>query len=395
MTGFFASLTGAGKPTFRMLWAQVNALARAGVDRTSDVVLQRKVVLANTSALIAIVGCLIYACIYVPRGVWGLTASSLLQLALAVCYVAVWSINRRGAFMAARLYFFSITMVLVLGSIVMGQGSLLLSHYVFLLLAIVALIFFNRAEWLPAVVLGLLNAGLFIFFDTFDWPAHASVLAMSPDSIHRIRVLKVATCITVLMLLMLLTEFTMASYVRQLDMLGRTDVLTGLPNRRWFMAHLSQELLKVPRTGLLVSVALVDLDHFKIINDQEGHGVGDEALKHVARQLQAQARAGDFVARMGGEEFMVLLQASTIAQAQLAAERFRAGIAAAPFAAPSGPRTLTASVGVALYDVGVSAHRLLRAADLAMYRAKREGRNRVNMVEAESLASVSPVLEGA
>jgi diguanylate cyclase (GGDEF)-like protein len=187
---------------------------------------------------------------------------------------------------------------------------------------------------------------------------------------------------------MLLTEVMMARYVAQLDILGRTDALTGLPNRRWFLSTLARELAKSRRMGPSVAVALVDVDHFKRINDEEGHAVGDEALKHIAAQLMAHVRAGDFVARMGGEEFMLLMQVDSAMDAEQGAERVRAGVAAVPFLTPSGPRRITISVGVALYGADVQPKRLLRAADVAMYRAKREGRNLVCMVEAQTLNTV-------
>ncbi len=374
----------------RTLWAQVTALMSAGTDHTSDVVLQRKVVLVNASALVAVVGCMAYAGLYGLRGVWGLTVSSLLGIILALFYVAVWTFNRYGYFQLARTYFFTVSVALALGSILLGQGTLLLSHYFLLLLAILSLTFFTTSEWCWSVCMVSALTAVFLFFELRGWPPHPSLYVLSSDMIHLIRVVKVGTCVTVLMMVMLLTEFMMDTYVRKLDVLGRTDLLTGLPNRRWFQMALSRELTKVQRSGASMAIALVDLDHFKQVNDHYGHAVGDEALKHVAQQLKVHARAGDFVARIGGEEFVVLMQADSVSQAQAGAERLRAGIAALPFDAPNGTYALTASVGVALYHPGVSPNRLLRAADLAMYRAKHAGRNQVVMVEADLFFAVPP-----
>ncbi len=388
MTALFASLSFALATFGRALWAQVSALVGAGVHHTSDVVLQRKVVLVNSSALVAVTGGMIFALIYRTYGVWGLTVTTLLQLTLALCCVVVWTINRCGRFQLARAYFFAVSVASVLGSIVLGQGSLLQSHYYFLLLAVLSLTFFKISEWRLSACVVSVSTALFLFFELRGWPSNPSVYAMSSDAVHLIQVVKIGACVAVLMVVMLLTEFMMDSYVRQLDVLGRTDLLTGLPNRRWFQAALSRELSKVQRSGGSIAIALVDLDHFKEVNDQYGHAVGDEALKHVAQQLKVQARAGDFVARMGGEEFVVLMQASSVAHAQAGAERLRAGLAALPFAAPDGPRALTASVGVALHHSGLSSNRLLRAADLAMYRAKNAGRNQVTMVEADQFSTL-------
>jgi len=369
------------------LFAQVRALAGAGVHRTSDVVLKRKVVLVNVSALVAIAGCIVFAAVYGACGVWGLLMPTLLQLTLALCCVAVWTINRCGYFQLARVYFFSVTMALALGSTVLGQGSLLLAHYYFLLLAFLSLVFFKTSERYWTVAVAGVNTGLFLFFEWRGWPSHPSVYAIAYDVTHLIQLIQMGTCIVVFGAAMLLTEFMMDAYVQKLDVLGRTDLLTGLPNRTWFQAALTRELSKVQRSGGSIAIALLDLDHFKAVNDEYGHAVGDEALKHVAKQLKAQARAGDFVARMGGEEFIVLMQASSVLHAQAGAERLRACIAALPFTSPNGPHTLTASVGVALYRPGISSQLLMRAADRAMYRAKHAGRNQVAALEDEQFST--------
>jgi diguanylate cyclase (GGDEF)-like protein len=133
----------------------------------------------------------------------------------------------------------------------------------------------------------------------------------------------------------------------------------------------------VPTSGRPLSLALVAIDHFKRINDHHSHAVGDEALKAVARALQASAREADTVARWGGEEFAVLLPDTVLETARAAAERLRQAVEAIDCSAFAPGLRLAVSIGLAS-DAGFGHHeRLLSRADAALYRAKQEGRNRV------------------
>ncbi len=163
--------------------------------------------------------------------------------------------------------------------------------------------------------------------------------------------------------------------------LATHDGLTGLWNRRQADLDLEAAVKHAERQGSALCVALVDVDHFKAINDRHGHGVGDEVLKAVAGSLQGSLRAGDQVARYGGEEFLLLLPATTMAQATALAERLRARLEALQ-SLPPGEAPVTASFGLAAWRAGESAADLVRRADQALYRAKAAGRNRV---EADSL----------
>jgi diguanylate cyclase (GGDEF)-like protein len=161
--------------------------------------------------------------------------------------------------------------------------------------------------------------------------------------------------------------------------LATTDPLTGLANRRVFDENLAREIARSHRTSAPVALVFVDVDHFKSVNDRYGHETGDEVLRHVGRALARTARAADVAARFGGEEFVLLLPGADAAAARHAAERIRGAIADAG----GSPVPVTASAGVA---VGAGAclepDQLLRAADAALYRSKRSGRNRTTVAAA-------------
>ena len=158
------------------------------------------------------------------------------------------------------------------------------------------------------------------------------------------------------------------------------DDVTGLYNRRFFTIRLEEEASRFRRFNHPVSVVLLDLDGFKRVNDELGHGAGDDTLRVMADLLLKYSRGINVICRWGGDEFAVLLVETTKAGAQLYAERLRQVLAAYPFA---HGRQITASFGIAALpeDVAPTAEEIIQAADEALYSAKRSGKNRVCMFE--------------
>jgi two-component system cell cycle response regulator len=174
-----------------------------------------------------------------------------------------------------------------------------------------------------------------------------------------------------------------ADYERSMS-LALTDTLTGLYNRRYASSHLATELEQAVRSGKALGLLLIDIDHFKSINDTHGHSVGDEVLRAVANRLSRHLRAFDTVARWGGEEFVVVMPEAPLDVARSVAERLRRKVAGGPVTVSGGAGdvTVTVSIGVAVTGEGTSTmDDLLRGADAAMYFAKRNGRNRVATVD--------------
>lgn len=163
----------------------------------------------------------------------------------------------------------------------------------------------------------------------------------------------------------------------QAEQLAHKDVLTGLNNRRAFLEHAMPYIKTAERHQRPFSLIILDLDHFKSINDQYGHQAGDDALVAVSRLLQQYCRASDIFARWGGEEFMLLLIETGLSQAVNQAERLRQAIAEIQL--PVGKQTisLTASFGVATHVRDISLDTMIAQADEQLYKAKKAGRNRV------------------
>lgn len=167
----------------------------------------------------------------------------------------------------------------------------------------------------------------------------------------------------------------LAATLEQVQRLASHDELTRVLNRRSLMARLEQERSRTQRTGTAFSVALLDLDHFKLVNDAHGHAAGDEVLRAFAATVQAAMRDTDVFGRYGGEEFLLILAAAAPAAAQVALDRIRAALAAHDWAAIAPGLALTASIGVAGLRSGETIAQLLQRADGGLYEAKRAGRN--------------------
>jgi two-component system cell cycle response regulator len=173
-----------------------------------------------------------------------------------------------------------------------------------------------------------------------------------------------------------------------------TDPLTGLYNRRYLTTHLDRKVMGIAETGKPVSVAIFDVDHFKTVNDTHGHGVGDMVLTRLADAVSDNLRAIDLVARLGGEEFVVVMPETQAADALQVAERLRGKVAETEFAIDeAGTQVLpvTVSIGVATAtDCEETADDLLGRADQALYRAKQGGRNRVTSADLNEVTPARP-----
>ena len=169
--------------------------------------------------------------------------------------------------------------------------------------------------------------------------------------------------------------------LEKLSLLASHDPLTELFNRRAFSERLHDELARSQRSGEGFSLVMLDLDHFKRVNDAYGHPVGDEVLRRFAATLRLVIRAEDVAGRLGGEEFCVLLPQTTAARAEVLIERLRARIAAMEVATTTGdPCRVTFSAGITEWAAGLDEEALLRVADQALYQAKDGGRDRIVLV---------------
>ena len=171
----------------------------------------------------------------------------------------------------------------------------------------------------------------------------------------------------------------------------RTDPLTGVANYRFFSEALEQEIERSQRNGRPTSLLMIDIDHFKKVNDTHGHEIGNQALIHVAGLISRQVRKLDIVCRYGGEEFAVILPETDLYAGIPVAERIRLSLADTPLNLDTFDLTLTTSLGLATYQPYSlsSAEELITQADHYLYEAKQRGRNQVCHADAPSSESIS------
>lgn len=187
--------------------------------------------------------------------------------------------------------------------------------------------------------------------------------------------LGISTFVSVLFLFLL--WLTIGGYQRRLEQMATTDKLTGLMNRQAFDYLFRRLGTKNALQHKSLSIILIDIDHFKKINDKYGHNVGDMVLKEVSSILSANTRSNDQSCRWGGEEFVILLDDCDINAAQQRAEALRHNIEITPLPYREGIIQVTASCGVAEYRAGETLSMLINRADIALYQAKQQGRNQV------------------
>ncbi len=172
--------------------------------------------------------------------------------------------------------------------------------------------------------------------------------------------------------------------MRKLELIAHTDPLTGANNRGYFLESLDVEYERAKRYGSVFSLAMLDLDHFKSVNDTRGHAAGDEALRSLCRVLNSSGlRSTDFFGRIGGEEFAIVLPETNILGAVEIAERVRSNLEQSAVLYEGNEFFITASIGISQYRDGDTRESILNRADQAMYTAKKSGRNRICLEKGE------------
>lgn len=174
-----------------------------------------------------------------------------------------------------------------------------------------------------------------------------------------------------------------ASRSLEFEQAASIDALTGLHNRRWLTESFTRSIRRCAKDRAPLCLVVVDIDHFKRLNDQHGHLIGDTVLRAVSRQLAQSMRAPDLIARYGGDEFVILLPHTALEEGRHIAERLRVAVESLPLGDLTGGaiRTATISCGIAPLGLDTSLDTLISTADAALYRAKAGGRNRVEVAD--------------
>lgn len=292
-------------------------------------------------------------------------------------YLAVFLMLKKGKSLLARVWFLSVLMAqLTIATLLFS--SLSGFHYYFFIIPAVAGLFFNvedvwQRRWAMLFFLGAIACFLF-----FNYSEPAPRVAVSEAWF---KILSISSSIMSMLTLFVgfsFIAFEIMQSKKELIRLATSDPLTGIINRREFFVRGQLEIDRSDRYNQPVSLLMLDLDYFKRVNDTFGHAKGDTVLKRFADTCIAEIRSSDIFARLGGEEFALLLPQSDTERARVLAERLRAEIERLAIPSDTGPIHVTVSIGISTGSrPGISLSRMMQAADTALYRAKKQGRNRV------------------
>lgn len=307
---------------------------------------------------------------------------NLISIAMYVGAYQLVTMRRNTA--AVTLIWLEVMLHAALGSLLIGWDS---GFHYYLLLFIPAIVVANTRGYAVPLVLTLLAYYLGLRA-VCDWLGPLTPL--SPISLKWVNALHVALVFGMLSALAAFYRRTVLTAEDRLRKQATLDPLTGLNNRRHFETLATHVLARSQRDGTPVTLLLCDVDHFKRVNDERGHAVGDEVLMAIARMLGQNLRDGDVVARWGGEEFVALMPASPLDKACATAERIRAAVQATPLEVDATPLALTLSFGVAQVHGVQDLHAAIARADKALYDAKNAGRNRVSAAQEPTPAEIMP-----
>jgi diguanylate cyclase (GGDEF)-like protein len=293
---------------------------------------------------------------------------------VAMYVVAYLALGKQHNKLAISLIWAEVVIHAALGIVLIGWDS---GFHYYLLMFIPALFVSMRLKGAVMALLGLWSyyVGLYVmmwFVEPLQPIASGALLAVN--------LFNLSVVFAMFSYLSFFYLKTVTAANRKLWKMATTDPLTRLFNRR-HMTHLAKkELSRYERSGHPVSFIVLDIDHFKVINDQHGHDAGDYVLTEVARVIQERLRTQDLIARWGGEEFLAILPETTLKDALAGAERIREGLLAHEWRVPNGELiTLTISAGVSEFRPDDDFNSAINRADRALFSSKERGRNRVEL----------------
>ncbi len=357
--------------------AKLTRFIATGTGMTTNPALKRKIVHCNVSALIAFWVLLFFLIIYTLSGDEKLLRVVYYELPYLVLYlVPVW-LNKLGMHRLANWTLMILLMISMAIFIHAGVGTEFNIQLYFILFAVAPVSFFPRNQWKSALALCLLNTEIYLYY--IFHPIESPPSFQPLNSFWRQLIITcVSTSVAFITFFLFWLADTFAERSEQeIEKLAMTDPLTRLPNRRAFELVLKQEVAQSVRSGEPLVLAMLDIDLFKKINDTYGHDVGDAVLCHVAKLLMESIRSGNMIARVGGEEFCMLLHNTSLLDAVNVVERIRYLIEGSAYSHKDQTINITISVGVSLIDVKAPIERAFKGSDEALYRAKQNGRNRV------------------
>lgn len=355
----------------------LQGVLHAGRDHARGANEQRKMLLTNAVAALALLNVLVIAAAFLTTGNRALTLAAFSLLPWLGPFALTIELNRRGRRLAASWCLLLSISLATLSMIGAGLGTSLASQAFLFDAAATAPILLPVQHRRSIIVFACANLGLLLFLHLQGWPVHAAMHEVPPWIVKTLTGFLIAAALASLFVIVLVTEFWASANEVELGAQALSDSLTGLPNRLAFRHALAREMERAGRSHAPLALAMIDIDHFKQVNDYEGHAVGDHVLRRLGEVLGDVMRGADLLARWGGEEFVVLIVDADLPMAKAIAERLRTAVVHGDFAPPgSGPLPITVSIGLAALPCDGDVDATLAQADQALYAAKAAGRNR-------------------
>jgi diguanylate cyclase (GGDEF)-like protein len=378
---------GSSKQWQQWLWSWL----QMGVDPALSGALRRRQYITNAVPVLVLTMVLFYSLLFAWLGNAALATLSLKMMAIPLLGM-VWFywLQRRGQpphYWKACL----ICQVTVLAGILGGQGTQIGGHHYFLFFFLTTPLVVPTHDKRGMAIVCLVCISWFCLFEWFSWPASPAVQALGPATIKLLYLNVLLSGTLVLFIALLAGDYFSEALERRIQQMASTDELTGLANRRVFYQTLAQWQTAYHVKQRPFCVAILDIDHFKHINDTYGHEAGDQVLRALSALLQQGVGQEDRVCRIGGEEFAILLAERTLEQAHLACEALRQRIAAAPLRAGNATLAVTVSLGLGQWHASQSEASFLAGIDRALYAAKHAGRNAVHLYHATASQAASPL----
>lgn len=297
-------------------------------------------------------------------------------ISVTMYLIAYYAYGKRMNSLATTLVWTEVVAHAALGTVLIGWDS---GFHYFLLMFIPALAVTMRGAlaFVSLFILWALYAGLYLFS---YW--QEPLQPISANALLGVYYFNLSVVFAMFSYLGFFYVKSISSAHRKLNRLASVDELTQLYNRRQAKALAETELSRADRNNLPLCAMLLDLDHFKLINDVYGHDKGDQVLQYVAKIMHRELRQHDIIGRWGGEEFMILLPETDLAHAEYIGERLRNAIGSHAWGTDLGHEIqVTASIGISQHKKNETFNRLLKRADTALYISKSEGRNRVTAIK--------------
>ncbi|WP_293765139.1 GGDEF domain-containing protein [uncultured Aquitalea sp.] len=366
--------------------AVVRQWVELGVNPELSGAVRRRQYITNAVPGLVLLMVFFYFLLFLWLGNWPLARSCLLEMPIPLAGMIWFHLRQRAGQPPHYWKACFICQTTVLTGIFAGQGTLFGTHFYFLLFFLTAPLVVPISDKRGMAIVCAVCLGWFTLLHTLQWPAAPAVSELPRAVINVLNIGVLLSGSIILFIALVAGEYFSELLEHRIQQLASTDSLTGLPNRRAFYAALARQQARHAEEGRPFCLAMLDIDFFKRINDTHGHDTGDAVLRHIAALLQESCGPDDSAARMGGEEFALLLSGASRSEALQRCERLRQTIENSPWQHEAVSIVITTSIGLAPWRAGLSPQDLLAAADQALYAAKRHGRNAVR--ESQQAAAV-------